>query len=76
VQINLFSRSITTTSHVSEIDFLYNSNKFEMQSKKTKTNDIVVVEKGSTKGILPTNNDRMAPEGAMVGKVSMALQEL
>ena len=44
-----------------------------MQSKKTKTNDIVVVEKGSTKGLVPKNNVWMAPEGAMAGKVSMAL---
>ena len=62
-----------TNSHVSDISFSSNSNKFEMQLKKMKTDDIVVVEKGSTKGLVPTNNDRMAPEGAMAGKVSMAL---
>ena len=44
-----------------------------MQSKKTKTNNIVVVEKRLTKGLVPANIDWIAPEGAMAGKVSMAL---
>jgi len=36
--------------------------KFIMQSNKIKTNSIVVVEMGLTRGLVPTNDDQMAPE--------------